>query len=308
MTEYEKKREDRLITNIVHLANLAKIKKQEEETGKKAEGKPILVSISKPNRENILDDLEFCGLTLNKGQSGEAYLVNYGGYWQLQPSYQGMVRAAKKCGLRSINVELVFEGEKFVQSGVVQRGCSPFIHEFDPLKVDRHFHEVGGIRKFRKPKGGYFCLETANGGFEYGVVPAHVFEDALKMTKGAFWQKFPLQMYLKTIVRWAMKLQLKEGEAGEQYNRIEELHEKTYVTNEEREAKMATVHYVEPAPKVEAGPKIDYSAAIADYKKKAAAFTKKEQFTELKMFLIAEDPIEVQSAVFPYMVQLLKKI
>jgi len=299
MNADEKAREERLITNVIATANIA---------AKKKDPAAVLIRMTDKNKEQILDDLEFCGLTLNKGQSGEAYLVNYGGYWQLQPSYQGMVRAAKKCGLRSINVELVFEGEKFVQSGVVQRGCSPFIHEFDPLKVDRHFHEVGGVRKFRKPKGGYFYLETANGGFEYGVVPAHVFEDALKMTKGAFWQKFPLQMYLKTIVRWAMKLQLKEGEAGAQYNRIEELHEKTYITNEERESKMATVPYVEPAPKIESAPKIDYSAAIADYKKKAEAFTKVIEFTDLKLFLLAEEPLEVQAAVFPYMVQLIKKL
>jgi len=227
MTEDERKkaraRESRLITQITE------------------------VNISDKNKESILDDLEFCELNLNKDKAGQSYLVKYGTNWQLQSSYIGMVIAAKESGLKSLNVQLVYACDKFEVKASRIIGQSPYIHTYDPFLSGREKYPL---------KGGYFEVVTANGGFEYGEVTAEDIEKSKKMTKSKdqFWGKWEKQMRMKTVIRAAMKTQPRT----DKFQRIQDLHDATFQTYEEREAKTATVPYVEQ--KIESTPKSSKSS------------------------------------------------
>jgi recombinational DNA repair protein RecT len=239
--------------------------------------------ITARDKQSILEELEAYNLTLSKDMAGECYIVRYGNAYQLQPSYKGMVRAARLAGMKSINIELIYEGEKFVQNGVVSIGHSPYVHEFDPLKVNRHEFELASGEKSRL-RGGYYLLVNANGGFEYGVVPLEIFQQAQKMSKGAFWKNFLYQMRLKTIFRWAMKTQT--FEAGGQLANMLDLHEQSFEEAPQRITEI--VEFPEAAPVV-AEKSVYYLTAVES----VASLQYKEDFTEFKETVMKSTDLSV---------------
>ena len=241
------------------------------------------VKMSDRNKQAILEELEARNLTLAKDMAGECYIVAYGQWYSLQPSYKGMVRAARLAGMKSINIELIYEGEKFVQNGAIAIGQSPYVHEFDPLKPNRHEFELASGEKSRL-RGGYYLLVNANGGFEYGVVPLEIFQQAKKMSKGAFWVNFLYQMRLKTIFRWAMKTQT--FEANSQLANMLELHEQSFEEAPQRITEI--VEFPEAAPVV-AEKSVYYLTAVES----VASLQAKEDFTEFKETVMKSTDLSV---------------
>lgn len=73
-------------------------------------GKCILESCSQTSIANSLMDMVTLGLNANKKQG---YFIAYGGKCQFQKSYFGNIALARRCGLKSINAEVIYKGDKF---------------------------------------------------------------------------------------------------------------------------------------------------------------------------------------------------
>jgi hypothetical protein len=127
-------------------------------------------------------------------------------------------------------------------------------------------------------------LVNANGGFEYGVVPLEIFQQAQKMSKGAFWKNFLFQMRLKTIFRWAMKTQT--FEAGGQLANMLDLHEQSFEEAPQRITEI--VEFPEAAPVV-AEKSVYYLTAVES----VASLQYKEDFTEFKETVLKSTDLSV---------------
>lgn len=73
-------------------------------------GKNILESCSQVSIANSLMDMVTLGLNANRKQG---YFIAYGGKCQFQKSYFGNIALARRCGLKSINAEVIYKGDKF---------------------------------------------------------------------------------------------------------------------------------------------------------------------------------------------------
>lgn len=73
-------------------------------------GKCILESCSQTSIANSLMDMVTLGLNANKKQG---YFIAYGGKCQFQKSYFGNIALARRCGLKSINAEVIYKGDEF---------------------------------------------------------------------------------------------------------------------------------------------------------------------------------------------------
>jgi recombination protein RecT len=73
-------------------------------------GKCILESCSQTSIANSLMDMVTLGLNATKKQG---YFIAYGGKCQFQKSYFGNIALARRCGLKTINAEVIYKGDKF---------------------------------------------------------------------------------------------------------------------------------------------------------------------------------------------------
>lgn len=73
-------------------------------------GKNILESCSQTSIANSLMDMVTLGLNASKKQG---YFISYGGKCQFQKSYFGNITLAKRNGLKTVNAEVIYQGDSF---------------------------------------------------------------------------------------------------------------------------------------------------------------------------------------------------
>lgn len=79
---------------------------------------PVLKSCSKQSIASALIDMTVQGLNPVKKQ---CYFIAMGGKLKLMRSYQGTMAVAKRCGVKKINAEVIYEGDTFkyhIENGV----------------------------------------------------------------------------------------------------------------------------------------------------------------------------------------------
>lgn len=112
---------------------------------------------------DILIKLDDYKGTLAAGANNSFYLVAFGTNYTLMPSYLALVKSAREYGnIKSIMVDLIFEGEDFVEKISTPNfriGDFPFIHK-----------KKATTEKQGEIIGGYWFIETKDGGFEWGVM------------------------------------------------------------------------------------------------------------------------------------------
>lgn len=110
--------------------------------------KPLLESCSQVSIANSLMDMATMGLNVQKKQG---YFIAYGGKCQFQKSYFGNITIARRYGLKSINAEIIYDGDDFVYS--IEDGKKVFVrHEQDVMNIDND-----------KIKGAYAVAVMADG-------------------------------------------------------------------------------------------------------------------------------------------------
>ena len=115
---------------------------------KDRDNKPVLTACSKQSIASSLMDMTIQGLNPMKKQ---CYFVAMGGKLKLMRSYQGTMAVAKRCGVVSVNAEVIYEGDTFkyrIENGVkvIEE------HAQDFLNIDTN-----------KIKGAYAILELDSG-------------------------------------------------------------------------------------------------------------------------------------------------
>lgn len=95
-------------------------------------GKCILESCSQASIANSLMDMATLGLNASKKQG---YFIAYGGKCQFQKSYFGNITLARRNGLKSINAEIIYEGDTFKYR--IENGMKVIeAHEQDFMNID----------------------------------------------------------------------------------------------------------------------------------------------------------------------------
>lgn len=95
-------------------------------------GKCILESCSQASIANSLMDMATLGLNASKKQG---YFIAYGGKCQFQKSYFGNITLARRNGLKTINAEIIYDGDTFKYH--IENGMKVIdIHEQDFMNID----------------------------------------------------------------------------------------------------------------------------------------------------------------------------
>ena len=95
-------------------------------------GKCILESCSQASIANSLMDMATLGLNASKKQ---AYFIAYGGKCQFQKSYFGNITLARRNGLKTINAEIIYDGDTFKYH--IENGMKVIdVHEQDFMNID----------------------------------------------------------------------------------------------------------------------------------------------------------------------------
>lgn len=95
-------------------------------------GKCILESCSQSSIANSLMDMATLGLNASKKQG---YFIAYGGKCQFQKSYFGNITLARRNGLKTINAEIIYDGDTFKYH--IENGMKVIdIHEQDFMNID----------------------------------------------------------------------------------------------------------------------------------------------------------------------------
>lgn len=95
-------------------------------------GKCILESCSQASIANSLMDMATLGLNASKKQG---YFIAYGGKCQFQKSYFGNITLAKRNGLKTINAEIIYDGDTFKYH--IENGMKVIdVHEQDFMNID----------------------------------------------------------------------------------------------------------------------------------------------------------------------------
>lgn len=111
-------------------------------------GKPILETCSHVSIANSLMDMATMGLNVQKKQG---YFIAYGGKCQFQKSYFGNITIARRYGLKSVNAEIIYDGDNFVYT--IEDGKKVFVkHEQNIMNIDND-----------KIKGAYAVAIMADG-------------------------------------------------------------------------------------------------------------------------------------------------
>lgn len=95
-------------------------------------GKCILDSCSQASIANSLMDMATLGLNASKKQG---YFIAYGGKCQFQKSYFGNITLARRNGLKTINAEIIYDGDTFKYH--IENGMKVIdVHEQDFMNID----------------------------------------------------------------------------------------------------------------------------------------------------------------------------
>ena len=95
-------------------------------------GKCILESCSQASIANSLMDMATLGLNASKKQG---YFIAYGGKCQFQKSYFGNITLARRNGLKTINAEIIYDGDTFKYD--IENGMKFIdVHEQDFMNID----------------------------------------------------------------------------------------------------------------------------------------------------------------------------
>lgn len=97
--------------------------------------KPVLQSCSKQSIASSLIDMTVQGLNPVKKQ---CYFIAMGGKLKLMRSYQGTMAVAKRCGVATVNAEIIYEGDTFkyhIENGV--KYIDEHIQDFMNIDTDK---------------------------------------------------------------------------------------------------------------------------------------------------------------------------
>ena len=95
-------------------------------------GTCILESCSQASIANSLMDMATLGLNASKKQG---YFIAYGGKCQFQKSYFGNITLARRNGLKTINAEIIYDGDTFKYH--IENGMKVIdVHEQDFMNID----------------------------------------------------------------------------------------------------------------------------------------------------------------------------
>ena len=95
-------------------------------------GKCILESCSQASIANSLMDMATLGLNASKKQG---YFIAYGGKCPFQKSYFGNITLARRNGLKTINAEIIYDGDTFKYH--IENGMKVIdVHEQDFMNID----------------------------------------------------------------------------------------------------------------------------------------------------------------------------
>lgn len=159
-------------------------------------GKPILETCSQVSIANSLMDMATMGLNVQKKQG---YFIAYGGKCQFQKSYFGNITIARRYGLKSVNAEIIYDGDNFVYT--IEDGKKVFVkHEQNIMNIDND-----------KIKGAYAVAIMADGTKLLEVMNIKQIKQSWKQGYGykegsGTHAKFADQMAKKTVINRLCKM------------------------------------------------------------------------------------------------------
>lgn len=159
------------------------------------DGKCLLEACSQTSIANSLMDMATLGLSVQKKQG---YFIAYKGQCQFQRSYFGNMTIARRYGMREVNAEVIYDGDKFSYS--IVDGKKVFgVHEQDFLNID-----------VSKVKGAYAIVTMEDGGKYLEIMNIDQIKQSWQQgygykENGGTHQKFADQMAKKTVINRALK-------------------------------------------------------------------------------------------------------
>lgn len=183
-------------------------------------GKCILESCSQASIANSLMDMATLGLNASKKQG---YFIAYGGKCQFQKSYFGNITLARRNGLKTINAEIIYDGDTFKYH--IENGMKVIdVHEQDFMNIDND-----------KIKGAYAVALMDDGRKVVEVMNINQLKKAwnqrmggLKEDANSTHMKFKDQMAKKTVINRLCKLignTSTDGNISEISDRLDEVAE-----------------------------------------------------------------------------------
>lgn len=158
-------------------------------------GKPLLETCSQTSIANSLMDMATLGLSVQKKQG---YFIAYSGQCQFQRSYFGNITIARRYGLKEVNAQVIYEGDKFVY------------HIEDGIKVlDKHEQDFMNIDN-NKIIGAYAVVIMQDGSKSLEVMNMNQIKQSWQQGYGykegsGTHSKFTDQMAKKTVINRALK-------------------------------------------------------------------------------------------------------
>lgn len=158
-------------------------------------GKPLLETCSQTSIANSLMDMATLGLSVQKKQG---YFIAYGGQCQFQRSYFGNITIARRYGLKEVNAQVIYEGDKFVY------------HIEDGIKIlDKHEQDFINIDN-SKIIGAYAVVIMQDGSKSLEVMNMNQIKQSWQQGYGykegqGTHSKFGDQMAKKTVINRALK-------------------------------------------------------------------------------------------------------
>lgn len=161
-------------------------------------GKCILESCSQASLATALMDMATLGLNANKKQG---YFIAYGGKCQFQKSYFGNITLARRNGLKTINAEIIYDGDTFKYH--IENGMKVIdVHEQDFMNIDND-----------KIKGAYAVAIMDDGTTKVEVMNINQLKKAWNQRTGGLKEdassthtKFRDQMAKKTVINRLCKM------------------------------------------------------------------------------------------------------
>lgn len=157
--------------------------------------KPILESCTQTSIANSLMDMATLGLSVQKKQG---YFIAYKGQCQFQRSYFGNMTIARRYGMKDVNAEAIYEGDKFNYS--IVDGKKVFgSHEQNFMNIDTE-----------KVIGAYAIVTMEDGSKHMEVMNINQLKQSWAQgygykESGGIHQKFRDQMAKKTVINRAVK-------------------------------------------------------------------------------------------------------
>lgn len=162
---------------------------------KDKDGKSLLETCSQTSIANSLMDMATLGLNVQKKQG---YFIAYGGQCQFQRSYFGNITIARRYGLKEVNAQVIYEGDKFQY------------HIEDGIKVlDKHEQDFMNIDN-SKIIGAYAVVIMCDGSKSLEVMNMNQIKQSWQQGYGykegsGTHSKFADQMAKKTVINRALK-------------------------------------------------------------------------------------------------------